>query len=288
MIKNYIKIALRNLRKQKLHSVINIAGLTVGMAVSILILSYVWFERSFDRFHSNSDQIYRVVQTVKSTESESHYDCTGLGLALALKEECPEILQTARMGYLEYADISYKETKINLMRGKGAVCADNDIFKIFDIDLIHGDPETALLDPNSIIITEEESRKIFGNENPIDKFIDIHFVQYDEVGVEDLVLKVTGVAKAMPDNSHFEFKYLFPIDITPRRTKKFLGLVACTYLTLPVDYPPENLEAKFPEFVKKNFSGGIERRYKMTYDEMLESGGYWKLRLQALKHIHLH
>ena len=141
------------------------------MAVSILILSYVWFERSFDRFHSKSDQIYRVVQTMKLSDSESHYEDTGLVLALALKEECPEILQTARMGYLEYAEISYNEKKINLMRGKGAVCADNDIFKIFDIDLIHGDPETALLDPNSIIITEEESREIFGNENPMGKFI---------------------------------------------------------------------------------------------------------------------
>ena len=85
------------------------------MAVSILILSYVWFERSFDRFHSKSDQIYRVVTNVKITDSESHYEDTGLVLALALKEECPEILHTARMGYLEDAEISYNEKKIYLI-----------------------------------------------------------------------------------------------------------------------------------------------------------------------------
>jgi len=287
MLKNYLKIAFRRLKKQKLHSIINIAGLTIGMAVSILILSYVWFERSFDHFHSKSDQIYRVVMTAKLADSESHYENTGLGLALALKEECPEILHTARMGYLENAEISYNEKKVELKIGEGAVRADNDIFKIFDIDLIHGDPETALLDPNSIIITEEESRKIFGSENPMGKFINIHFVEYDQLGVEDLGLKVTGVAKAMPGNSHFEFKYLFPVDITPRRTLKFIGLIVSTYLTLPVDYPSENLEAKFPKNVKKNFSHDIEWRYKMTYDELLESGGYGKLRLQPLKHIHL-
>ena len=91
MIKNYLKIAFRNLIKQKLHSIINIAGLTIGMAISILILSYVRFELSFDRFHSKFDQIYRVVQTISGSEMVDNFGITGHGLASALKEEFPGI-----------------------------------------------------------------------------------------------------------------------------------------------------------------------------------------------------
>ena len=253
------------------------------MAVSILILSYVWFELSFDRFHSKSDQTYRVVQTMKLTDSESNLELTGYSLAGALKEECPEILHTTRLCLIE-KEMSYDGKKFIVEPGEGFVQADNDIFKIFDIDLIHGDSETALQNTNSIVITEEESKKFFGNENPIGKIINIDLEDDNAI---DWNLVVTGVAKAMPDNSHFEFKYLTPIDLYTFGGLQFLGERYCTYLTLPVDYPPENLENKFPEIVRKYFAPDIERRYSISYDEWLDSGGYWKLRLQPLKHIHL-
>jgi putative ABC transport system permease protein len=271
MLKNYSKIAFRHLMKQRLHSIITIAGLTVGMAVSILILSYVWFEHSFDRFHSKSDQTYRVVQTMKMTDS-------------TLKEECPEILHTARLADVWDAEISYNEKKVKVMQGEGIIRADNDIFNIFDIVLVYGDSETALQDPNSIILTEEESRKFFGNENPMGKFISIN---NPVTGEQVWNLEVTGVAKAMPDNSHFEFKYLIPYDKISFDVFNFAEPIVCTYLTLPVDYPPENLENKFPQIVSKYFAFEIERKFSIIYDEWLESGGYWKLRLQPLKHIHL-
>ena len=273
--------------KQKLHSVINIAGLTVGMAVSILILSYVWFERSFDRFHSKSDQIYRVVQFTRLAGKESNEGTTGHGLAEALKEELPEILHTARLDFnYDEAEISYKEKKIIKKQGEVVLLyADNDIFKIFDIVLTNGDPETALLDPNSIVLTVEESRKYFGNENPIGKIINIHFPDGYQ---DDLNLNVTGVARAMPDNSHFEFRYLISQDKNPRkRAWPFIVPLVNTYLTLPAEYPPENLENKFPEIVRKYLASEIEKKYSTTYDDWLESKGYWRLELQPLRHIHL-
>ncbi len=289
MIKMYLKLALRNLLRNKIYSFIIIAGLSIGMAVAILILSYVWFERSFDRFNSKYDQIYRVVQSTRVLDEELDHGMTGLGLAPALKEEFPEILHITRLScWSSEIEISHNEKKIIKKEGDNSfVYADNDIFKIFDIELIHGDKKTALQDPNSIILIEEESRKLFGNENPIGKLINIHSV-VEEGRNNDLNLKVTGVAKAMPDNSHFEFKYLISHEKNYRLSAwPFTPPLDDTYLTLPVDYPTEDLENKFPEFVRKYFASEIGKQYSTTYDDWLESGGYWKLRLQPLKDVHL-
>jgi len=288
MIKNYLKITFRNLMKQKLHSLINIAGLTIGMAVSILILSYVWFERSFDRFHSKSDQIYRVVEFTRQAGKEINGGGSGHGLAEVLKEEFPEIIHSVRLFIAhDEAELSYKGIKtMTRQTDMDMIFSDNDIFKVFDIDLIYGDSETALLEPNSIVLTEEASKKFFGNENPIGEFIHFHF---PSGYLEDWDLKVTGVARAMPDNSHFAFNYIIPLakEFRISRLWPFVVPLLNTYLILPEGYPSENLEEKFPEIVKKYISPEIEKKYSTTYDEFLESGGYWKLKLQALTKIHL-
>jgi len=284
MIKNYIKIAFRNLIKQKLHSIINIAGLTIGMAVSILILSYVWFERSFDRFHSKFDQIYRLVYTRSGIDMVDNYGLTGNGFAMALKQEFPEIIQSARLSFIGWeTELSYNG-RVFIEEPGGLVLADPEIFEIFDIVLTYGDPETALQDPNSIILIEEESRKYFGTENPIGKFINIHEAGEEEE--EGFNLKVTGVAKAMPVNSHFSFKFLIPYERI-YRDNYFSSLTCFTYITLPSDYRPENLENKFPEIVRKYIAPEIEDRFSTTYDDWLESGKIWELGLQPLKAIHL-
>ncbi len=291
MIRHYLKTALRNLIRNRFYSIINITGLSVGMAVAILIFSYVWYERSFDRFNSKFDQIFRVVQSTNVLDRESENAMTGHGLAQALREEFPEILHITRMDYWPAElEISHNERKI-LKKGddKGFLYVDNDIFKIFDIELIHGDPETALLDPNSVILIEEESRKIFGDENPIGKFIYIHTVVEGRRNL-DMNLKVTGVAKEMPKNSHFEFKYLVSHEKNYRlkNASPFMGGIDNTYLTLPVNFPVKDLERRFPEFVKKYFAPEIEKQISTSYDDWLKSDrGYWKLKLQPLKEIRL-
>ena len=288
MIRHYLKSAFRNLLRDKFYSIINVAGLGIGIAISLLIFSYVRFERSFDGFHSKSDQIYRVTQSARLLDKDFKYGGTGHGLAAALKKDFPEIAHTARLEFInDEVEISYKEKKIIKKKGDvNLVLADNDIFKIFDIELIQGNPKTALLDPNSIILTEEESRKYFNDENPIGKFIDIHYVEngyYD-----NLTLKVTGVAKALPANSHFEFKYLISQDKNPRLfVWPYIVPLVVTYVTLPEDYPVKNSESKFPDFVKTYLAPEIEKKYAVTYDDWLESGGYWKLKFQPLNNIHL-
>ena len=152
MLRNYLKIAFRNLLRNKFYSLINIAGLSIGMAVAILIFSYVRYEYSFDRFHSKFDQIYRVVQSVRLHDREFTRSFTGGVLASALKEEIPEILHIARLNLIwEEVEISCNGKKF-IAKSGDMVLADNDIFKIFDIEFIQGDPQTALMDPNSIIL----------------------------------------------------------------------------------------------------------------------------------------
>ncbi|MDX1286444.1 MAG: ABC transporter permease, partial [Draconibacterium sp.] len=279
MFRNYLKIAIRNLKKNKLHSFINIAGLAIGMAVSILILSYVWFELSFDRFHSKSDRIYRVTHVSLFNKAVSYQGRTGSQLAPDLKDKFPEILHSARLINRQFR-LSYND---EYLEREGMMVADPDIFKIFDIPLILGDPETALLDPNSIVLSEEESQKIFGNEYPIGKFINLH-----EWGKEAKIksnLKVTGVAKAMPANSHFSFSLLIPY--TPGWGHDMYSKRIYTYVLLPAGYRPENLENKFPEFVKKHIAPQLEKRFATTYDTFLKSGKFYRLELQPLKDVHL-
>jgi len=241
MFRNYLKIAFRNLKKNKLHSFINIAGLAIGMAVSILILSFVWFEWSFDRFHSKSEQIYRVIQSSLLNKTASNNGRTGNQLALALKEEFPEILHSARLYYREI-ELSYEGIKFN----ESVAMADPEIFDIFDITLTLGDPETALLAHNSIILTEEESKKLFGEEYPIGKFINHH--ERGEEGKIKAKLKVTGVAKAMPDNSHFSFRFLipYPIDWNNNMNSKS----TYTFITLPPGYGLKTWKTNFRNLLK--------------------------------------
>ncbi|MCK5702325.1 MAG: FtsX-like permease family protein, partial [Cyclobacteriaceae bacterium] len=248
---------------------------------------YVWYELSFDRFHSKYDQIYRVVDTRHQSNGDFNFGGTGWRVAEVLKEEFPEIIQSANLTFLKReVELSYNDRKF--IEEPGCVLvAHPEIFDIFDINLTLGDPETALLDPNSIILTEEESRKYFGNESPIGKFINIR-VDENELLKEEIEenLMVTGVAKAMPANSHFSFKFIIHRKKLEHQWD-FTYLTAYTYLTLPVGYPPEKLEEKFPEIVKKYYPPEIEESFKTTYDEWLESGYYVKLGLQPLKHIHL-
>jgi len=287
MIRHYLKSAFRNLLKNKLYSILNIAGLSIGIAVTIMIFSYIWFEHSFDRFHTNASQIYRVVQHYQIIDNERRVGGTSYELASILKESFPEIEHITRINYFQ----TNQEVEINIngnkfiesQKGDNLVRADNAIFKIFDLVLAQGDTETALEDPYSIIITEEEADKFFGNKNPMGEVIYIRRV-LDDKGQN---YKITGIAKKMPDNSHFQFKYLIPQEEDPWYWFKYANSFTHTYFTLSENYPAKHLEDKLPDLVKKYFVSDIEDWSSLSFEDWQKSGGYWKLGLQQLKDIHL-
>jgi putative ABC transport system permease protein len=275
MLKNYIKIALRNIKRHKGQSFINIVGLAVGMAVFILIALYVYHETSFDIYHEHADRIYRIIQqrTGNVISGESTYATTPPALAPALMDEFPEVFLATRIGPLSkilvnYGERGFVEDKI--------YCVEPETFRIFTIPFVKGNSQTVLNDPFSIVLSERSAKKYFGNDNPIGRILTLR---------EKTDFKVTGVFKNMPDNSHFVMDVVIPF-----RTYflfKF-GLAAITewsnygsfyaYCLLQEVADPIQVEQKLPDFLNRT-------KYQVyPTDEHLKDS----YSLQPLTSIHLH
>ncbi len=199
MLKNYFKIACRNIGKNKAYSIINISGLAIGMACFIFIALYIQYELSYDKFNENGDQIYRIILNPGNTayQGKDGFNVTPGPLVPVLKTECPEIVHASRVvkdfpdPLVQYGENSFIEKKF--------FYADPDFLLMFSFPLISGNPKTALSEPYSVLITEEMANKYFGSRNPVGKSLTI-----DE---KDQYM-VTGVIKDIPQNAHFTFDFL--------------------------------------------------------------------------------
>jgi putative ABC transport system permease protein len=197
MFINYLKIAFRNLRRYQGYSFINIAGLALGMACFFLIVLYVRFELSYDRFHENHDRIYQVLNRYETEGRISWHGSSPAPLGPALVNDFPEITAAVRIngsgGIVTYRDKSFME--------RGLLLVDSSFFKVFTFPLLNGNPENPFPDKNSIIITEEMAEKYFGDEDPVGKKITLNRA-FD--------FQITGVAKNPPRNSDIRFDFLAP------------------------------------------------------------------------------
>ena len=201
MIKNYFKIALRNIRRYSTYSILNISGMAIGMACSILILLWVQDEWSYDRHFDNADNLYRVIGDMGSTSGENSLTAiTPAPLAKALKEEYPEIIRSSRCGAGSLLSFKMGEEFIE----ETAVPVDNDFLKMFNIEFVAGDINNALNAPNNIVLTEKIAKKYFGNEYPIGKTL--------KMAESDEIYTITGVVKN-PHNSHLMYDLLIPIKL---------------------------------------------------------------------------
>lgn len=196
MFKNYFKIAFRNLWKNKGFSFINIAGLAVGMASAMLILLWIQNEVSHDRFYSKSDRIYTLNNRDKFNGELWAWNSTPKILAPTVKQEFPDVEEAARY-YTATFLFTEGDKRLNVQGG----FTDSGFFRIFDFPFIKGDPNTALNKINSLVITQELSKKLFGNEDAMGKVVKIDSSDY---------FTVTGVLKKLPNNTSFDFEYLLP------------------------------------------------------------------------------
>jgi putative ABC transport system permease protein len=201
MIKNYLTVTLRNLRKHKAYSLINVTGLAIGMACSILILLWVRDELSFDRFHANAAQIHRVYRDEAVTAPGSGSALTSPPMAAAFKKDFPEVLKSTRFGtwqrrLITNGDKSFTET--------GYMHADPDFFEMFSFPLVKGDPKTAFSNPYSVVLTESAAAKYFGADDPMGQHLTIDRT-FDVV--------VTGIVQDPPLNSSLTFTMLSPFQI---------------------------------------------------------------------------
>jgi putative ABC transport system permease protein len=259
MFRNYLKIAFRNLVRHKGFSFLNITGLAIGMVCTILILFWVQHELSYDRYHKNGKNIYRILQHIQYAEVVTWAINQG-PLGPALKEEIPEIEEQARFCFTQWR-MKYNDQVFVELGGY----TDPSLFKMFTIPFVKGDPGTALADPRSVVLIEEVAQKIFGNEDPIGKII--------HVG-SDYDFKVTGVLQNIPDNSHFRFTFLANMDFA-----KEVGRT--------VDYWKNS---HFTTYVQLTDNVSMEEANKKIYnflDAKPTLEDWEKLSLQPLFKIHL-
>jgi putative ABC transport system permease protein len=197
MLKNYFKIALRNLTKNSVYSFINIAGLSIGIASSVLILLWVAYEYSYDSFHKDYDNIYKVYRSETWAQGIGTSNSMPYLLKEELKNKSSQIKNVVMTNWGEGNMLQVGDKRLN----EFGISASEDFFKIFSFDMVKGDPNTALKDPTSIVITESTARTFFGDQDPINQLIKV------DNGQE---LKVTGVVKDVPKQSFFEFDYVLP------------------------------------------------------------------------------
>ena len=272
-----MKIALRNLLKQKSFTFINIIGLAVGMACFILILLYVLFELSYDRFHEKGDQIYRVAIERKYPDRVRLWGRTAFPVAQTFQNEFPEILQGTRLITNNNALLITYEDK-NIYNDR-VIFADKNFFGVFSIPVLHGDPKTALGEPNSVVITRESAKLIFSDEDPMNKTLSVNNVDYT----------VKAVTKSAPTNSHFHYDFLLSSTTVPQfQGQQWINAWgAFTYILVQKEVNVKTLEAKFSEMVKKYMAPEVVDEVGSSFEEFLAAGNGYRYFLQALKDIHL-
>ncbi|HEX2393979.1 MAG TPA: ABC transporter permease, partial [Bacteroidales bacterium] len=241
MIKSVPRIAFRNLWKQKGISLINIIGLSMGIASSLIIALFVIYELSFDKFHENTGNIYKVYQHSMVEGEESRDAWTPVPIAAALKAECPEVKEVVRLAQTDDIQISSEENYFEIENG---LYVDSSFFSIFSFDLVMGDKNKVLSEPRSIVLTETTARKIFGNENPVNKLIRFE--------ADTGYFKVTGISQDPPENSHFDYNMLISMDgFWDHKSQFWLRSNVNTYVLLQEGIPAIQLEEKFPGLIDK-------------------------------------
>ena len=270
MLKNYLNTAIRNFRRNTGNTIINIAGLALGISVFFLIIQYVSFELSYDSFNRNADRIYRVRND--RIYSDKHDKSAGCPPALAptLKKEFPEVQESAR---LRGTNVTYINDEKSITENIDKVYyTETSFLKIFSVPLLKGSMFSALEEPYNVIISESLSQRYFGTANPINREISLT----NEYGNHNY--KITGVFKDVPQNSHVKFNMLISYKTLISQNKQaeyYWGWNAFnTYVLLAPNADPKTLEAKFPAMIEKYKDYGPS--YKRVY------------LLQPLKDIHLY
>ncbi len=277
MISNYLKVALRNLLKHKAYTFINVVGLSIGLACCVLILLYVKDELSYDRYHTKADRIYRVILHGRLAGNEIHAANTCVPMAATLTAEYPEVEFATRLDNLGTVLVSYKGKSFNEER---VFFADSSFFDIFTLGLLSGNPKNVLSAPNSVVLTEATVRKYFGEDDPMGRTL-----TFDD----NTDYLVTGVSENVPENSHFHFDFLASFNSLSWSTStSWVNNNLKTYILLQENVPPSQLEAKFPQLIRKYVAPQIQQGLGVTYDEFIESGGEYYYSLQPLANIHLH
>jgi putative ABC transport system permease protein len=266
MLQNYFKIAWRNLSRNTGFSVINIGGLATGLACCLLIYVFIQDELSYDRFHENAGQLYRVIFSTSDDGTPTNANGS-FAVGPFMKQDFPEVIEYTRLrktgtqSLVRYGENSFYEDRFFF--------ADSTVFDLFTFPLVNGDQATALSRPNTVVITENTAQKYFSGVNPIGKIIEA-----DPFGNGELAeFEITGILQNIPHNSHVQFDFLASIISTDDDLSQFSGFQQVfTYLLLQAGTSEKDLEAKLTEFIHRNWT----------------ENPWYTIQLQPMTDIHLH
>jgi len=269
MVKHYFKLTFRHIRKHLLISILNIAGLAIGLASFVLITLYVNHELNYDRYNEHFDDIYRVAVDAKLGNTVIKQTWTPAPMPAAMYDEYPEIMAITRI-----ADRSTKVTLGDLVYNEDqAAAVDSTFTEIFTLDYVEGSAGKLLNEPGQVLLDLSTARKYFGDESAMGQVIMVR---------DTIPLTVVGVYKDFPAQSHFHFNMLISLlsfEGSYNNPEWFANNFE-TYMRLEPGFPDEQLEAKLPAFVDKYLFGG-------TYEENSDDENYWELYLQHIREIHL-
>jgi putative ABC transport system permease protein len=199
MIRNYLKTAIRTLRKNVGFTIINVLGLALGLATCMLIVFYVVDELSFDKYNTKAERIYRADMQIKFGGIDQLYACTPAPLSAAFESDFPEVEKSVRL--LQRGGYNIKKGDLNIQENK-VIFADSTLFDVFTLPMIAGNPQKALVEPKSVVITETTAMRYFNTTQVVGKTLTLN---------EHLLYTVTGVIKDIPTQSHFHYDF-FPVD----------------------------------------------------------------------------
>jgi len=245
MIKNYFKIALRNIRRYSTYSILNITGMAIGMVSAILILLWVQDEWSYDRHFKNADDLYRIIQNENPSGGEVSLLAPTPGvLTRTLKEQYPEIIRSSR--YEPHSELRLKKGD-EFMHEKAVAAVDKDFLKMFNIEFVQGDINSALNEPHNAVITEEMAYKYFGFKDALGKTLQ------ESLGY---LVTVTGVVKK-PHNSHLQYDFLVPIELLTERGAPLNDwhFLCYNYIELKKGTDSKIFSNKIRDFIIKNTKG---------------------------------
>src|SRR6185369_16025575 len=275
MIKNYFKMAWRNLSKNKVFSIINISGFAIGLTCFVLIAVFVISELSYDKYPAEAKDIYRIHLSVTGNGETVVYPLVDVAVGEGIKNAFPEVKAFTRIwqvsDFVKYNDRQFKEEHLSV--------ADSNFLQVFSIPLIEGSTTNALVEPNSIVVSKAFAKKYFGNEDAMGKSL--------MIGTRNVIYKITGVIDKVPDNSHFHFDVFISLATfrNPHPTWSNLGYF--TYLLLDKNAEPKALEAKFPQLVAKYVVPEIQHDMGVSLAEAQKSVNTFRFTLVPLTDIHL-
>lgn len=279
MFKNYLKIAIRNLKKNPAFMLINILGLSVGMAASILIFLFVQHETSYDKYHENSDRIYRVSRSFFNQNGEVNLHLGHLAppfgplLKSDFSQELEEVVRVLNTNVILKDDV-------NIFEERRFYFSDPEVFKVFSWEVVDGNPEEALNFPDGMVISESMAKKYFGDSEAVGKSLEM------KIGGASANMQVRAVMKDIPDNSHFKADFLASMELVTEfyggyeaMMKNFGSNNFGTYILLKEGVDSENISSQIPSFINRHVNVG---------DDGSSPSNWTHLHLWPITAIHLH